>query len=113
MRKVSTEQIFALVEKEKGKFFNISFINEEKKYSIERIFSNKYRNSVIEEHFEEKDEEYIGQEDWGKFEEEEFEVVGEEAQSIGVSFKNEGISVVVLLVESFEQTLVNFVYGHT
>ena len=53
MRKVQTEEIFALSKEEESKIFNISFIDKQKKNTIESIFAKNFRNSIIEEYFEE------------------------------------------------------------
>ena len=109
MRNISAEKVFAFAEEEERELFDVSFIDDEHEYSIERVLSEVFRDTIIEELFKQKYQQDISQEDSWQFIEEEVKSVGEEAKAIGISGENKSISIIFLVVELPEQTVIGVV----
>lgn len=48
MRNISAEKVFALAEEEERELFDVSFIDDEHEYCIERVLSEVFRDTIIE-----------------------------------------------------------------
>lgn len=61
MRNISAEKVFALAEEEERELFDVSFIDDEHEYCIERVLSEVFGDTIIEESFKQKYQQEIGQ----------------------------------------------------
>ena len=81
----------------------LPFVDHQHENAVERVLSEVLGNSVVEEPVKDEKQQQLHQKHNGQLVEEEVEVVGVEAQSVGVSREGEVVIIVFLLVQSFHR----------
>lgn len=106
MRKGSTEEIFALGEEVERKLFNISFIDNQDKYTIEGIFPDIPTDPIVEEKLEKKWHYDVDNRNKRELVEEELKIVGKETNSIRIFLHYLRFCVIFLIVDGVENIVV-------
>ena len=107
MGKVGAEEVLALREEVEGELLYVSFRNDIEQNPIEGVFPDVLGDPEVEEELEGQRKQEVGQEDHRELVVEEFEVVGEESQSLRIFVKRVNISVFFLVLNTLQNSIIN------
>ena len=85
MGEVCTKEVLALSEEKEGQLLDVSLIDYQHKYTIECIFSDVFRNSIVKQSLEGKCQHDIRQYDARELIVKEIEVISKETKSRRIS----------------------------
>ena len=103
---VEAEEGPALVEEVEGELLDVPLVDDEEEHAREGVLPDVLRQPVVEQQLEHHHEQHVYDDGEGQLEEEEVQVVGEEAHPVAVLAEEEGVGVVLLVVEGLDQVLV-------
>ena len=96
---VEAEEGLALVEEVEGELLDIALVDDEEQHAREGVLPDVLRQPVVEEQLEHHHQHHVDQEGQGQLEEEKVQVVREETYPVAVPAQEEGVCVVLLVVQ--------------